>query len=247
MATLAFGYRHRCGAEAIAVQPDGRVLVAGFVVGKARHGTVQRLAVMRLLANGAVDRSFGHRGLVSVALGTDARATAIAVERDGEILVAGRSDKRNGVRELLLKLTSRGRFARGFGKGGISSSKAPVDPKRPGSANGAEPKQILLRPHGYVVVRTGPGRPLLYYRRDGQLEPGFAKGVVAPESRAFGPPVAATQHGKLVLVRDTYKPDSFQLQRLSLLRGPSDAGRTGGMDRPAPPVQVRMIVMFRQP
>lgn len=215
LATLRFGYKHRCAAEAIAVQGDGKVLVAGYIVAKGR-GAKERLAVTRLLPNGAVDRSFGHRGLVSRRVGSQSRATAIAVQRNGKILVAGRSRRRAGIQELLLRLTAAGRFAQGFGRNGISSSKAPVDPKRPGSANGAEPKQILPRPHGYVVARNGPGLPLLAYRHDGKVEPRSARGAVAADGREFGPPAATLQRGKLVLVRGVDKFTAFQVQRLLL-------------------------------
>jgi uncharacterized delta-60 repeat protein len=213
IATLAFGYHGRCGADAIAVQPDGRILVAGYVDGRFRGRTVERLAVMRLLADGEVDRGFGRGGLVSVARGTEARATAIAVEPDGEILVAGRSRAHKQVRELLLRLSARGRLDRGFADRGISA----IPPSH--TANGrpapnVEPTQILIRPAGYLVIGKGLGQQLVSYDRRGQADRRFAAGVVALDSREFGTPAAALQGGRLLLARTRYKPPTFQVQRL---------------------------------
>jgi uncharacterized delta-60 repeat protein len=213
IAILAFGHRGRCGADAIAVQPDGRILVAGYVVGRVPGRTVERIAVMRLLADGEIDRSFGRGGLFSVARGTEARATAIAVEPDGEIVVAGRSRAHKQVRELLLRLSVGGRLDRGFADRGISA----IPPSH--AANGrpalnAEPTQILIRPAGYLVIGKGPGQPLIFYDRRGRADRRFAAGVVALDSREFGTPAAAAQGGRLLLARTRYKPPTFQVQRL---------------------------------
>jgi uncharacterized delta-60 repeat protein len=215
VATLAFGFRHRCGAEAIAVQPDGRILVAGYVEAKSGGGTRKRLAVMRLRADGTIDRSFGHGGIVSLGRGTEAVATAVTVAPDGEILVGGKSRTGKKVRELLLRLTSAGRFVKGFAADGISSTPSPREANGARARN-ATPSQILVRPGGYLVVRTGSVQPLVAYSRRGRLDARFAAGVVAVESRDFGLPAVALQGGRLVLVRDRRKPETFQVQRLLL-------------------------------
>jgi uncharacterized delta-60 repeat protein len=216
LATLTFGYRHRCGVEAIAVEPDGRILVAGFVVAERRHRPEERLAVMRLRVDGAPDRSFGRGGLLTTRLGPQSRATAIAVQANSRILVAGRSGRGANSKEVLLKLTPAGELDPDFGRGGITLSQAPIDPKNPGSVGGAEPRQILVTASGYVVARTGPGRPLVGYEREGRLEPGFARGAVAAESRELGSPAVAMRSGKLLVVRDVRKTEAFQVQRLLL-------------------------------
>jgi uncharacterized delta-60 repeat protein len=218
IAILAFGFRHRCGAEAIAVQPDGRVLVAGYVEAKSRGGTEKRLAVMRLRANGTVDRSFGHGGIVSLGRGTEAIATALTVAPDGEILVGGKSRTGKRVRELFLRLTSAGRFVKGFAAGGISSTPA-LREANGAHARNSTPSQILVRPGGYLVVRTGSVQPLVAYTRRGRLDARFAAGVVAAGSRDFGLPAVALQGRRLVLVRDRRQAETFQVQRLLLPQG----------------------------
>ena len=214
LATLTFGYRHRCGAEALAVQRDGRILVAGYVVGKLRHRTVERLAVMRLLADGKVDRSFGRGGVVSVARGVEARATAIVVQRDGQILVAGRSRERKRATELFLRLSAAGRLERGFGHGGIASIR-PADGSKGSPRGNVEPTQILIRPHGYLVVGKGPGLPIVSYDHRGHADPRFAAGLVPADSRNLGAPAAALQRGRLVVARSTRTPETFEVRRLA--------------------------------
>jgi uncharacterized delta-60 repeat protein len=213
IATLAFGYRGRSGADAIAVQPDGRILVAGYVQGWVRGRTVEGLAVMRLLADGNVDRSFGRGGLVSLTRGAEARATAITVEPDGEIVVAGRSRTHKQVSELLLKLSAAGRLERGFGDHGVAVIPAPAVVNGRQTPN-VEPSQILIRPAGYLVVGKGPGQPLTFFDRRGRADRRFATGVVAPQSRDFGAAAAALQAGRLLLARTRAKPATFQVQRL---------------------------------
>jgi hypothetical protein len=51
-------------ACALAVQPDGKVVVAGSI-GRGNPG--RDVALVRFLANGRIDRGFGRRGLVRLA------------------------------------------------------------------------------------------------------------------------------------------------------------------------------------
>ena len=75
------------GCAAIAVQPDGRILAAGW------SRSPDRMALVRLTAAGALDASFGGgSGRVLLAFGdstTASEATSLAMQSDGRILVAG--------------------------------------------------------------------------------------------------------------------------------------------------------------
>src|SRR5690242_4460936 len=77
-------------ANAVAVQPDGKVVLAGQVA----TGTAVNFVVGRLLADGRFDPSFGAGGQVVVppAQPTPPVATAgnaVAVQPDGKIVAAG--------------------------------------------------------------------------------------------------------------------------------------------------------------
>jgi uncharacterized delta-60 repeat protein len=69
-------------ASAVAVQPDGRVVIAG----SAFNGD---FLVARYLSNGSLDPSFGTGGLVTTDFGGSDGAVAVSVRSSGKILVAG--------------------------------------------------------------------------------------------------------------------------------------------------------------
>jgi len=72
--------------RAIAIQTDGRIIVAGsaFDAGKFNF------AVARYNADGTLDTTFGHGGIVTTAVGAGIdEATSVALQRDGKIIVAG--------------------------------------------------------------------------------------------------------------------------------------------------------------
>jgi uncharacterized delta-60 repeat protein len=71
--------------EDVAVQQDGRILVAG---GALQAGD-RNLAVGRYLPDGSPDASFGPGGLAVADFDSDSAATAVAVQDDGKILAAG--------------------------------------------------------------------------------------------------------------------------------------------------------------
>ena len=210
VATLAFGRKHRCGADAIAVQPDGRILVAGYVQAVVHRKVVEEPAVMRLLANGQVDRSFGKRGLVARAIGKKGFVSAIAVTPSGGIVAAGRSREGHRTTEFVLRLSASGRFVRSFGKRGVTATALPAN------GYGGEPKQVVLAGDRYLVVRTGARSPIVAYRADGRPEPRFANGLLTPSGHGYGVPAVASRGGKILLVRTVPKPETFEVERFTL-------------------------------
>ncbi len=74
-------------ANAIAVQPDSRIVAVG-----TSHGTStgDNIAIARYTAIGQLDTAFGDGGKVSSDLGSPSdRANAMALQSDGKIVVAG--------------------------------------------------------------------------------------------------------------------------------------------------------------
>ena len=67
------------GAEALALQTDGKLVAAGF----ADEGGSLRFAVARYEPGGILDSSFGGGGTVTTAVGDSAVAHAVAVQPDG--------------------------------------------------------------------------------------------------------------------------------------------------------------------
>jgi uncharacterized delta-60 repeat protein len=73
-------------ANALALQPDGKILIAGFAIGAESN----LLTVARFRADGAPDTTFGNQGKIMVPVGEGAAiANAICVQDDQKIVVAG--------------------------------------------------------------------------------------------------------------------------------------------------------------
>jgi len=71
------------GAGAIAVEPDGKILVAAYSL--PAHGT-EEVVLLRYNANGSLDTSFGSKGKVVTGL---AGVTSVSALSDGKIIIAG--------------------------------------------------------------------------------------------------------------------------------------------------------------
>ncbi|MBI5256769.1 MAG: hypothetical protein HY855_09730 [Burkholderiales bacterium] len=106
-------------AQAVAVQADGKIVVAGST---DQNGTGLDMLVLRYNANGSLDTSFGNGGKVVSAVGADTdRAFAVAIQADGKIVVAGETQSgagTTGVDFALLRLLPGGALDNGFGTNG---------------------------------------------------------------------------------------------------------------------------------
>jgi uncharacterized delta-60 repeat protein len=77
-------------SDAIALQPDGKVVVGGLVARGASSGRVRfPVALARLNADGSPDPTFGKLGLVESNLGQLTSVNQILVQADGRIVCSG--------------------------------------------------------------------------------------------------------------------------------------------------------------
>src|SRR5262245_23657894 len=77
-------------ANAVVIQSDGKIIVAGTTL-----DTLDRdFMVIRYNTSGSLDTTFGNNGVVTTDFGaTDDRGIAVALQSDGKIVVAGRSNQ----------------------------------------------------------------------------------------------------------------------------------------------------------
>lgn len=103
-------------ANAVILQPDGKLLVTGSAdVG----GGNQDIAVARYHANGALDNSFDGDGKVTTAVGPAGdQASAIRLQSDGKIVVAGVSYINGQPDFALVRYQSNGALDNSFGSFG---------------------------------------------------------------------------------------------------------------------------------
>jgi len=112
----------------MAVQTDGRIILVGSVTvttGKGRNTVSQDdIVLIRLLANGSLDASFGQGGKVTMGVSTAGNmadgARAVAIQGDGKIVVGARTygSSASGLDSILLRYNGNGSLDSSFGQGG---------------------------------------------------------------------------------------------------------------------------------
>jgi uncharacterized delta-60 repeat protein len=100
-------------ARDVAIQPDGKIVVAGYSFGGD-------FALVRYNPNGSLDTSFGNQGIVltSVVQSTRDSAYSMGLQADGKIVVAGTVSTSTGYQLALVRYTSGGLLDTSFGTGG---------------------------------------------------------------------------------------------------------------------------------
>jgi uncharacterized delta-60 repeat protein len=162
------------GGSAIALQPDGKILVTS-PVGEAGA----RLAAKRYTARGEPDTSFSGDGVATAELppGVVAHAYGIALQEDGKVVVAG--DSLESGRGTLLGVSvarylADGAPDRSFGEAGVITG-------IPAGAQQAWFSDVALQPDGKVVAAgqytpadgSPPDFALARYEPDGHPDPNF--------------------------------------------------------------------------
>src|SRR5262249_43575143 len=97
--TTLIGTGTSYGARGIAVQSDGKIVLAGGANIK-KAGT--EFALARYTTSGILDSSFGSNGIVSTQLGTFDVALAMTLQSDGNIIAAGFSQQTFGQYDFAL-------------------------------------------------------------------------------------------------------------------------------------------------
>jgi len=111
-------------ANAIAVQADGKIVVAGF----SEIGDVFEWALIRCNVDGTLDNTFDSDGKVNTAINaTDNRAYAIAIQNDGKIVVAGYYSNGTSYDFAVVRYNSDGSLDNLFGNNGIATAEFSED------------------------------------------------------------------------------------------------------------------------
>ncbi|MBV9817546.1 MAG: hypothetical protein JOZ07_04270 [Solirubrobacterales bacterium] len=212
--------------RAIALQPDGRIILAGVATTPGAPG---EFAVARLNPSGTLDPSFGSAGRSLVSFGgDDAQANGLAVAPDGTIVVAGSSTAGGQSQFALERLTAQGDLDPSFGSGGKLLSFGGTS----SVANG-----VALQPDGKIVVAGHSdvgGLPRFALERldsHGVPDPSFGSG--GKTLTCFGgtddeaEAVALQRDGKIVAVGRSAanNTERFVVERL---QGDATTGGGGG-------------------
>jgi uncharacterized delta-60 repeat protein len=104
--------------EGLALQSDGKIVLAGTLETAVSPATLTVFEVMRLTANGTPDSTFGTAGIVDtpVSVRGDA-AFAVAVQPDGKIVAAGASSIQANANFAVTRYDTHGVLDSAFGNG----------------------------------------------------------------------------------------------------------------------------------
>jgi uncharacterized delta-60 repeat protein len=203
------------GADSVALQADGRIVVAGT------EPEDYAFKLVRLNADGTLDPSFGSNGSVRALLGYAASASAVIVQPDGRILAAGSSVPGNpppppppppapppppppGPPPLpwemtLLRYNPDGSLDPSFGSSGVVTTRLGL-----GTQINSLAASVALQPDGSIVAAAENDRHfvLARYGADGALDTTFGpNGIVTTELQASGFPsgLALQTDGRIVI------------------------------------------------
>ena len=183
-------------ASAVAMQPDGKLVV----VGRTNIAANTTFALARYNPNGSLDPAFGTGGLVTTDFGSTDQAFAVALQPDGKIVTAGR----RGSDVIVARHNADGTQDSLFGSSGRVITNF-------GSTEQA--LALVLQPDGKIVVagRTNKNGnfdfALARYSAGGVVDTTFGtSGLVTTDfggsvDRAFA--MALQPDGKLVVVGDS--------------------------------------------
>lgn len=210
-------------AFAIAVQSDGKIIVAGTSEVPADDWN---FVVLRFLPNGELDTTFGDQGQWLFGSSADDRATAVAVMADDRIVVAGTSDAGANNDLLVARLLPDGQLDPSFAGGdGHIYQNLMIDDRA---------TALALEPDGDIVVAgqsssTSVDFAVARFTAAGALDPSFGGTgtgfvlvdfTVVDKSDDFALGMARQPDGRLVVVgsakvRGTGHFEDFALARLT--------------------------------
>jgi uncharacterized delta-60 repeat protein len=174
-------------AAAIALQSDGKIVIAGN-----RRSKTSDIVLARLLPNGKLDRSFGKGdadgtpdGVVSMSLSDgDDVANALALQKDGKIVVAGTTlagDKTTNI--AVARLKADGTLDTAFGQGDSDGTPDGVVSVSLSQGNDAAQALALQNDGKIVVAGTATAQDkstniaVARLKSNGQLDPTFGVGT----------------------------------------------------------------------
>lgn len=187
--------------KGVAVQADSKVVLAG---GDARGGGSTRVIVVRLLANGELDPSFGQNGEVTLAAPGGGEARAVAIQPDGKIVLVGDAKPGATYDFMIARLNADGSPDGGFG-GGDGIQVVPV------GSEFDEAEAVAIGPSGRILAtgrtdfagdKEGAGVAVL--KADGEPDTSFTgTGTLVvktpPEGQDQGVAIAERPDGRILV------------------------------------------------
>jgi uncharacterized delta-60 repeat protein len=205
-------------ANAIAIQPDGKIVVA-VESSNAENTSAWDFYVLRFDSTGSLDSTFGTGGVVRFAFSAEADhewPASIAIQGDGKILVAGRADANYNVG--VARLNSDGSFDSAFGAAGKLTFTLVA-------RQSAIPNSIIAQSDGRIAIGLNANNAAFGFVRlntDGTFDTTFnGTGKLVPSG-------AKGNSSTVALIDMTIQPDGKYLAS-GMLPGSKGGGQFGLM------------------
>ena len=205
-------------AEGVAVQPDGRIVVAGY----ASVESGADFALARFTASGDLDTAYGDGGTVTTPNPGDGFdvAYSVAAQPDGKVVAAGYTFNGNDTDFALTRYTASGALDASFGDGGVVTTDVRLVTS--GFGGGFDyARAVALQPDGKILVaghgfgENSTDFVLARYTTSGALDASFGDGGVVTTDFAGSTDnawaVAVQPDGRIVLAGHAYTGDSYDL------------------------------------
>lgn len=200
-------------ANSVALQSDGKILVAGDTYSTADQ--LSYLALTRYKSDGSLDTSFGSGGMVTTNIGSSGGGDSVVVQASGKILLAGY--RFNGTTDdfVLARYNANGSLDTSFDTDGLVTTSFGDGP---GIGH-----DVVVQTDGKIIVAGTGGSgsvdfALARYKTDGSLDTSFGtNGMLTTDFAAssdYGNAVALQSDGKILVAGESYTSNQdFALAR----------------------------------
>jgi competence ComEA-like helix-hairpin-helix protein len=155
----------------LALQGDGKIVVAGFSFNDATSGDM--LVLARYNEDGSLDETFGSQGIVTADFGCAAAGYALVLQPDGKIIVAGHTCGLNSLDFALVRFNSDGSTDISFDQDGIVTTDF-NNSYDSGHAVALQPDgKIIVAGHSYTDANVSIDFALARYNPDGSPDTSF--------------------------------------------------------------------------
>ena len=166
-------------------QPDGKLVLDVLSCQAVRDFNDNRYTLMRVHANGRIDRTFGKNGVTTARVGVRTGLTwtsELARQSDGKLVLAGRAwPSANRAAFAMVRFLPDGRLDHSFGARGVVVTPLPNEPYVEG---------LFIQPDGKLLLAgcsaSGSEAPsetlILRYLQDGSLDRSWGSGGI----RSYG-------------------------------------------------------------
>ncbi len=206
-------------ATRIALQPDGKFVVAGFTLDPTEF-FVDKVVVARYNENGTLDTAYGTNGITITTVGSNVNDVREAlVQTDGKLLVAGHGIFNDSQDIFILRYNINGTLDNSFGVGGIVQTDIDNQTNIVGGMALQSDGKIVVNGTNYAETREFAllSSSIERYNTNGKLDNSFGtNGIVRitePKtlSRGIGFALAIQQNDKILTagIRD----DTYAISR----------------------------------